>query len=100
MSGREDKEVIGGFRTASLDGREDEKVVVGSVYGVPQLKRSADARRRAFRAGTRSRGVILRSVKVDGIRARLGGREDKELAGGGLSVHFGVFRRALVEKRK
>lgn len=85
---REDEEVVCGFRTARLDGREDEKVVVGSVYGVSQLTRSADARRRAFRAGTRSGGVILGLVKVDGIRARLGGREDKKLAGGGLSVHF------------
>ena len=86
---REDKEVVGGISTARLDGREHEKVVVGSVYGVPQLRRSADARRRAFRAGTRSGRVILRLVKVDGIRARLSGRENKELAGGGLGVHFG-----------
>ena len=89
MGRREDKEVVGGIRTARLDGREHEKVVVGSVYGVPQLRRSADARRRAFRAGTRSGRVILRLVKVDGIRARLSGRENKELAGGGLGVHFG-----------
>ena len=89
LGGREDQEVVGDISTASLDGREDEEVVVGGVDCVPQLRRSAEATGgRALRAGTRSRGVILRLVKVDGIRARLGGRENKELASGGLGVHF------------
>ena len=94
LGGREDQEVVGDIRTAPLDGREDEKVVVGSVDRVSQLRRSAEATgRRALRAGTRSGRVILRLVKVDGIRTRLVGRENKELASGGLGVHFeGVLK--------